>query len=310
MVKNDQIIRIGTRGSKLALIQANFIKQRLIELHPENDLTIEIEIISTTGDRIQNRPLSEVGGKGLFTLEIEERLSSGEVDLAVHSTKDMATKLPDDLELVCFPERENVADAFISNKANTIEELPEGAVVGSASLRRQALLKRLRPDLEIVLFRGNVDTRLKKIAAGEVDATLLAVAGLNRMGLQSAITCILPPEQFLPAPAQGAICIETRKDNAAIRKLLHPLNHEATEITVAAERAFLASLDGSCRTPIAALATLYNNRLSFHGMILTPDGSQSHEHRVEGNITNPAKIGAEAAAKVREAAGPGFFESW
>lgn len=310
MAKSDHTIRIGTRGSKLALVQAEGIKHQLLEAHPDSGLKIEIRVISTAGDRIQNRALSEVGGKGLFTLEIEEQLISGELDLAVHSAKDMATKLPDELELVCFTKRESVADAFISNKASSPNELPNGAIVGSASLRRQAQLLRLRPDLKVVLFRGNVDTRLKKLEAGEVDATLLAVAGLKRLNMEGAITSILPPDEFPPAPGQGAICIETRKDNHEIRNLLKPLNHPETETALTCERTFLAGLDGSCRTPIAAHTQITGDTIAFHGMILKPDGSECHEHHLEGSITDAANIGAQVADILRERAGSGFFESW
>ena len=310
MVKSEHTIRIGTRGSKLALVQAEGIKRQLLEAHPDKDLKIEIRVISTAGDRIQNRALSEVGGKGLFTLEIEEHLSSGELDLAVHSAKDMATKLPDELELVCFTKREAIEDAFISNKASTPEELPQGAVVGSASLRRQAQLLRIRPDLKVVLFRGNVDTRLKKLEAGEVDATLLAVAGLKRLEMESAITSILPLDMYPPAPGQGAVCIETRKDNHEIRNLLEPLNHADTEIALMAERAFLAGLDGSCRTPIAAHTQISGSSIVFHGMILSPNGSECHEYHLKGLTADATSIGAQAAAKLREYAGPGFFDGW
>lgn len=303
-------LRIGTRGSKLALVQANHIRSLLLEAHAGKGFEVEVEVISTAGDRIQNRALSEVGGKGLFTLEIEQRLSDGTLDLAVHSAKDMPTALPDGLGLVCFPEREDVSDAFLSPKAETLAELPEGAIVGSASLRRGALVRRLRPDCQIVLFRGNVDTRLKKLKDGEVDATLLATAGLKRLGLENEITSKLPVEEFPPAPGQGAICIETRVDNQNIRELLEPLNHRDTEIALQAERAFLAGLDGSCRTPIAAHAQIDDGQVRFHGMILTPDGTQCHETRSTGTIQDAREIGAAAAERLRKEAGPGFFESW
>ena len=303
-------LRIGTRGSKLALVQANHVRNLLLEAHGEKELEVGIEVISTAGDRIQNRPLSEVGGKGLFTLEIEQRLSERTLDLAVHSAKDMPTKLPEGLGLVCFPEREDVSDAFLSPKAQTLAELPEGAIVGSASLRRGALVRRLRPDCQIVLFRGNVDTRLKKLQDGAVDATLLATAGLTRLGLDDEITSRLPVEEFPPAPGQGAICIEIRTDNSDIRKLLEPLNHRDTETALQAEREFLAGLDGSCRTPIAAYARLDGETIKFHGMILTPDGSQCHETKSTGTIGDAREIGATAADKLRKEAGPRFFESW
>ncbi len=310
MAKRGNLVRIGTRGSPLARIQADEIKRLLMAAHPEKQLNIVIQVISTAGDRIQNQPLSEVGGKGLFTFEIEQQLSAGELDIAVHSAKDMATKLPDGLELVCFPKRGDVADAFISSKATSPAKLPHGAVVGSASLRRQAQLLRLRPDLKMVLLRGNVGTRLKKIAAGEIDATLLAVAGLKRLGMTDAITSRLPLDVFPPAPGQGAICVEARGDDQNIQELLSPINHLDTQTALKAERAFLATLDGSCRTPIAAHATITDDRISFHGMILKPDGSEVHEHRLEGAAVDAAALGNELASVLKKNAGTAFFKDW
>src|SRR5689334_18877765 len=232
---------------------------------------IEIVTIRTSGDRIQDRPLAEAGGKGLFVKEIEEALLTGAIDLAVHSAKDMPTVLPDGLMLAACLPREDVRDAFISRKAASLRDLPHGAVVGTASLRRQAMVRRLRPDVSVVPLRGNVETRLKKLDAGEVDATLLALAGLKRLGLADKATALLEPDEFLPAVGQGAITIEARHDDARTRALLAAIDHADTSVALAAERAFLAVLDGSCRTPIAGHALVTGERVSFRGLILRPD---------------------------------------
>ena len=307
-----QTVKIGTRGSRLALVQAEGIAAQLKAAHPDKAIETEIRVISTLGDRSQkeNRALSEIGGKGLFTLEIEEQLTSGEIDLAVHLSKDMPTTLPQGLDLVCFTEREDPSDAFISEIAKTPADLPQGAILGSASLRRRALMLRLRPDLKPIMFRGNVDTRLQKIKDGVADATLLAVAGLKRLGMQDAITSVIPLEDFPPAPGQGAVCIEAKDDNQTILDLLSPLNHHETRVALMAERAFLGELDGSCRTPIAAHAVIDGEKLSFHGLILSPDGTQCHECRMEGETTAPEEIGTQAGVRLKKEAGTGFFESW
>ncbi|MEM9279280.1 MAG: hydroxymethylbilane synthase [Pseudomonadota bacterium] len=306
----DKTLRIGTRGSKLALVQAEYVKSLLQAAH--NDLRVDIEVISTQGDRTQksNIALSEIGGKGLFTLEIEEKLLSGEIDIAVHSAKDMPTSLPDGLALVCYPERENVADAFISHKAETFDVLHQGAVMGSASLRRRALMWRKRPDLEMIMYRGNVDTRLQKLQEGVADATLLACAGLNRLGMSDTITSELPIEDFPPAPGQGAITIEANVENGKVLELLEVLNHKQTETALVAERAFLEVLDGSCRTPIGAHATLDGEKLFLHGIILKPDGSESHEKRLEGSMGDAYEIGRQMGKLLREQAGDHFFADW
>lgn len=304
------LIVIGTRGSDLALAQANEVRNRLIAAHGADKVKVEIEVISTKGDRVQDRSLSEIGGKGLFTEEIEERLLDGRIDIAVHSSKDMSTILPQGLELSCFLEREAVADAFLSPKAGSLEELPQGAVLGTSSLRRAALVRRLRPDLKIVEFRGNVQTRLKKLQDGVADATLLAEAGLNRLGNSDLITSRLNPADFPPAPGQGAICIESRIGDEKISNLLEPLSHKETKLALACERAFLAKLDGSCRTPIAGLARIENDQVTFHGMILSPDGSVWHEVHREGTINDVVSIGTEAAEYLRERAGSEFFKDW
>lgn len=304
------IIRIGTRGSALALAQASETKARLMAAHGLSEDAFHIEIISTSGDRIQDRPLSEVGGKGLFTKEIEEALLDGRIDLAVHSSKDMPTHLPEGLELSAFFERQDARDAFVGRSAKALADLPHGAVVGSSSLRRQALIKRMRPDLEIVMFRGNVQTRLRKVEEGQVDATLLAYAGLRRLGLESAVTELLPLDAFPPAPGQGAICIETRIGDARMAGLLSPVNHAATMAALACERAFLAVLDGSCRTPIAGHATISGQNIAFHGMVLKPDGGAVHELRADGSADDAAQLGRETGAALKAAAGPDFFTDW
>lgn len=286
------------------------LKQSLKDAHDDKKLEVEIVVISTSGDRIQDRPLSEIGGKGLFTKEIEEQLLDGRIDMAVHSAKDMPTVLPDGLELSCYLPREEVADAFICPSHASIEELPRGAVVGSASLRRQALIRRMRPDIDVINYRGNVQTRLKKLNAGEVDATILAQAGLKRLGLANQITAILPADRFPPAPGQGAICVETRTSDNAIFDLLSPINDNDTYAALVCERAFLAGLDGSCRTPIAGYALISGESLDFHGMILRPDGTEAHEIHMNGRAVDGSAIGEEAARKLRVEAGEAFFESW
>ncbi len=304
--------KIGTRGSALALAQAEETRTRLAAVHGMRPSDFEIAVISTAGDRIQNRPLSEVGGKGLFSKEIETSLASGEIDLAVHSTKDMASVLPDGLEISTYLPREEVADAFLSPVAHRIEDLPHGAIVGSSSLRRQALLRRLRPDLDVVMYRGNVQTRLKKLKDGEVAATLLAQAGLKRLGLTKEITALLDEDTFLPAPGQGAICIEIRTDDDRVRALLEPLDHAQTRLALEAERAFLRALDGSCRTPIAGHAKLVDGVLSFKGMILSEDGQQVFEtaDSCSPDRESATAMGQKAGSLLRQQAGEDFFRHW
>jgi hydroxymethylbilane synthase len=300
-------LRIGTRGSPLALAQAREVQRLLVAAHGFDDADIEVVVIKTTGDRIQDRPLSEAGGKGLFTKEIEEALLDGAIDLAVHSMKDMPTVLPDGLTIGAMLPREDVRDAFISARWPSLEALPQGAVVGSSSLRRQAQLRRLRPDLQVVTFRGNVDTRLRKLGDGAVDATLLAVAGLNRLGLADRITAPIPLDVMLPAVAQGAIGIECRFDDEDTAALLDSLNHPATALCVTAERAFLARLEGSCRTPIAGLGQLDGSVFTFRGEILRPDGSESHAVTRQGQPAAAMQLAIEAAEDLLDRAGPGFL---
>ncbi|HAC59922.1 hydroxymethylbilane synthase [Parvibaculum sp.] len=300
--------RIGTRGSKLALVQANEVARRiaLAQGAPVEEVT-EIVVISTEGDRVQDRALSEIGGKGLFTQEIEEQLSDGRIDVAVHSMKDMPTVLPDGLVIDCLLERADPRDAFISLKAGSLAELPAGSRVGTSSLRRAAQVKARRPDLEVVPFRGNVDTRLRKLGEGIADATFLAVAGLTRMDLADKITAPLSPEEMLPAVAQGAIGVERRMADDEAAHLLKKLHHVETGLRVAAERAFLAVLDGSCRTPIAALAEIAGKRMRLRAMILTPDGAEIHETEREGLAAEAIALGEDAGQELKGRAGPNFF---
>jgi hydroxymethylbilane synthase len=298
-------MRIGSRGSPLALIQARAVRDSLVAAGFDAGRT-EIVAIRTTGDSVQG-PLAEAGGKGLFTKEIEEALLAGKIDLAVHSSKDLPTMLPAGLILAGFLPREDPRDAFICRKEKTLRELPAGAVVGTASPRRQALVKRLRPDVKVVTLRGNVETRLRKLDAGEVDATLLAVAGLKRLGLLSAATSILEPAEFLPAVGQGAIGIETRADDAGTRALVEKINDAETATALAAERAFLAVLDGSCRTPIGGYATVDGSKLCFRGIIVKPDGSEAFEVLRVGRSDAAAELGADAGRELRARASADFF---
>ncbi len=301
-------IRIGTRGSKLALVQAEQVRSLLADTHEIDLDAIEIVIIKTSGDRIQDRPLSEVGGKGLFTKEIESALIEGEIDIAVHSMKDMPTTLPDGLVIDCLLPREDPLDGYLSPVASRLRDLPHGSVVGSSSLRRQAQIKRLRPDIEVVMYRGNVDTRLRKLREGVVDATILACSGLRRLGLEHEITERVDTQDMLPAVAQGAIGIEAREADHHMAEILRPLNHELTSICVSAERALLAELDGSCRTPIAGLAELdETDCLMLRGMILTPDGTTCHETQRTGNAEDAVVLGADAGRELKARGGPGFF---
>ena len=303
-------VKIGTRGSPLALAQAHETRARLMAAHGLPEEAFEIVVIQTSGDRIQDRPLSEAGGKGLFTKEIEQAMLDRRIDLAVHSSKDMPTRLPDGLEISAFLEREDVSDAFIGGASETLVGLPDGATVGSSSLRRQALIRRLRPDVAVVMFRGNVQTRLRKLSEGTVHGTLLALAGLKRLGMADVATEILSPDVFPPAPGQGAICIESRIGDVATRRLVDAIGDHTTATALACERAFLAALDGSCRTPIAGLARVDGDHLHFKGMILSPDGAEVHEIGTEGPASDAARLGRKAGEDVRAKAGARFFEGW
>lgn len=303
-------LKIGTRGSPLALAQAQETQARLMAAHDMPAEAFEIVVISTSGDRIQDRPLSEAGGKGLFTKEIEEALLERRIDIAVHSSKDMPTLLPDGLELSAFLPREDARDAFIGKAAKAIADLPQGAKVGSSSLRRQALIRRMRPDLDVVMFRGNVQTRLRKLEEGIADATILAHAGLKRLGLEHVVTDLMPLDLFPPAPGQGAIGIETRIGDRDVEKMLAAVHDVPTGQALACERAFLAALDGSCRTPIAGHATIAEGTVIFAGLIISPDGADWHEVKAQGPAGDAALIGADAARTVRAKAGKKFFDGW
>ncbi|MER2533980.1 MAG: hydroxymethylbilane synthase, partial [Rhizobiaceae bacterium] len=271
------VLRIGTRGSALALAQAAETRARLMAAHALPEEAFEIVVISTSGDRILDRPLAEAGGKGLFTKELEEALLDGRIDIAVHSSKDMPTVLPEGLCLSAFLPREDPRDVFVGRAAATLAELPRGAVVGSSSLRRQALIRRRRPDLRVETFRGNVQTRLRKLDEGHADGTMLALAGLKRLAREDVATEVLALDDFPPAPGQGAICIESRVGDRRVEQMVAAIGHEPTASALACERAFLAALDGSCRTPIAGLAEIDGGRLRFRGLILTPDGQTAHD---------------------------------
>lgn len=300
-------LRIGTRGSPLALAQAHETRDRLMAAHGLPQDAFEVVVIKTSGDRILDRPLKEVGGKGLFTREIEEALATGALDIAVHSMKDMPTLQPAGLVLDCLLPREDVRDAFVSLDFSSIADLPQGAVVGSSSLRRRAQLANRRPDLQLVEFRGNVQTRLQKLADGVAVATFLAMAGLHRLGMTQVARTQITPDEMLPAVAQGAIGIERRADDQAIARLLEPINDHPTALRVAAERAFLARLDGSCQTPIAGLAELDGDRLLLRGEILRPDGSEAVAARREGLAMDGEAMGRDLAEELLGRAGPGFL---
>ena len=303
----DRPIRIGTRASPLALAQAFETRDRLKAAHGLADDAVEIVKIVTTGDKRLEQKLSNLGGKGLFTKEVEDALIEGRIDLAVHSMKDVPTVLPDGLEISTVLPREDVRDAFVSPKFGSIDDLPKGGVVGTASLRRQAQLLHRRPDLKVTLFRGNVQTRLRKLEEGEADATFLAMAGLARLGMEHVASSVIAVDEMLPAVAQGAIGIEIRSNDDATRAALAPLNCSATQTRLAAERAFLGALDGSCRTPIAGLAILDGNKISFKGEILREDGSERFDAAREGNAPDAAAMGRDAGEELKQRAGQGFF---
>lgn len=292
-------IRIGTRGSPLALAQAHETRERLVKAHGLSPDDFEITVITTTGDRIRDRPLAEIGGKGLFTKEIEEALFAKTIDLAVHSMKDMPAVLPQGLAFAATLPREDARDALISLTEKSLKGMKQGAVLGSSSVRRSAQALRIRPDLQVVQFRGNVETRLRKLADGVADASFLAVAGLRRLGLTQHIAAVIPMEEMLPAIAQGAIGIEIREGDEKIAKLLEPINHGESATAMACERAFLAALDGSCRTPIAGHARLADGRLHFRGETLTLDGKKVFTAERVGSPADAARMGADAAAEVK-----------
>ena len=292
----------------MALYQAGLVRDRLRQAHAElaAEDAVELVPIRTTGDRVQTRLLAEIGGKGLFTKEIEEALLDRRIDLAVHSLKDMETHLPAGLEIGCVLPRDDPRDVAVTRSGAPLAALPAGARVGTASLRRRAQLLRQRGDLSVVPIRGNVGTRLDKLAAGEVEALVLAVCGLERLGKAAVATEILSPEQMLPAVAQGALAIECRSADAELRELLAPLHDAASAACVAAERAMLAALDGSCRTPIAGLATIEGDRLSLEALLLALDGSAERRGRSEGAVSDAVALGRELGERLRRGAGTEF----
>ncbi|GAB2272705.1 hypothetical protein Dimus_007525 [Dionaea muscipula] len=309
------LVRIGTRGSPLALAQAYETRDKLIAYHPElgEEGSIEIVIIKTTGDKILSQPLADIGGKGLFTKEIDEALLNNEIDIAVHSMKDVPTYLPDKIILPCNLPREDVQDAFISSTAASLSELPSGSFVGTASLRRKSQLLHRYPYLNVLdNFRGNVQTRLRKLNEGQVQATLLALAGLKRLDMTETVTSILSIEEMLPAVAQGAIGIACRSDDEKMASYLASLNHEETRLAVACERAFLRALDGSCRTPIAGYACRdENGDCIFRGLVASTDGKTVLETSTKGlyALEDMVIMGKEAGKELLSRAGPGFFDS-
>ncbi|NIY80831.1 hydroxymethylbilane synthase [Celeribacter sp. HF31] len=303
-----QPLKIGTRGSPLALAQANETRDLLMKAFDLPLEAFQVVTVSTRGDRVQDRALRELGGKGLFSKEIEDRLLSGEVDIAVHSTKDMSVEQPEGLVLGTFLERENPFDAFITLDGKALADLPLGATVGSSSLRRKAQLLNKRPDLKVVEFRGSVQTRLQKLEEGVADATFLAMAGLNRLGYDDVPRQAVSAEEMLPAVAQGAISIEHRESDSHIAEMLAALHHVPTGQAMACERAFLAKLDGSCQTPIAGLAQIEGGTLRLRGEILRTDGSESLTDEISGAVEDGAAMGIELAAKLLARAGAGFFD--
>jgi hydroxymethylbilane synthase len=300
-------LRIGTRGSPLALAQAFETRARLMAAHGLPEDAFAICVIKVTGDQVLDKPLKEIGGKGLFTREIEEALLDGGIDIAVHSMKDMPTQQPGGLTLDCHLPREDVRDAFVSPGVARLSDLPQGAVVGSSSLRRRAQLALRRPDLRLVEFRGNVQTRMRKLEEGVAVATFLAMAGLNRLGLAAVARSAIAPEEMLPAVAQGAIGIERRTDDTATADLLAAIHDGPTGVRLAAERAFLARLDGSCETPIAGLAVLEGSEVWLRGEILRPDGSEAIADAVRGPVTDAAALGTALAETLLSRAPAGFL---
>ena len=300
-------LRIGTRGSPLALAQAYETRERLSIAFGLSLDSFEIVVIKTTGDKVLNRPLKEIGGKGLFTKEIEEALLQESIDIAVHSMKDMPVQQPDGLILDTFLPREDVRDAFVSRIHKGLADIPQGATVGTSSLRRKAQLMSKRPDLKIVEFRGNVQTRLKKLDDGVAECTFLAVAGLNRLNMEDIITAPISTDEMLPAVAQGAIGIERREKDIKVATMLEAIHNSTTGLLLSAERAFLEALDGSCETPIAGLAEFKNENLRFRGEILKTDGSEVYSDEQVVSKEDASLVGIEMAHKLLSQAGNDFF---
>lgn len=291
-------LRIGTRGSPLALAQAHLVKEKLLKTHPSL-LAIDLIVIETKGDQITDRNLTEIGGKGLFTKELEDQLFSGDIDLAVHSMKDVPAILPDGLEIGGLLPREDPGDAFISTTYDTWQNLPEGAIVGTSSPRRATQIQALRPDVSIVPFRGNVNTRLKKLEEGQADATFLAVAGLKRLGFEEHITQVMEYEHMLPSPCQGTIGIECLSNNQAIKELLSSIHDNQTTICTMTERSFLETLGGSCQTPIAGLATIEGDQLYFRAMVADMDSKKQSYAENKAPLSEAVELGKEIALRIK-----------
>ena len=300
------ILRIGTRGSKLALAQSEWVRAKIEAEHPRTK--VELVRIRTKGDKILDSPLSKIGGKGLFVKEIEDALLKGVVDLAVHSMKDVPAELPEALELAVFPKREDPRDALVSAQYRSIQELPQGATVGTSSLRRSAQLLHLRPDLRVIPMRGNVDTRLKKMDSGEVQAIILAAAGLKRLGLGERITALLPPNAFLPAIGQGILGVELRRADRRVKRLLAFLNDEESERIARAERAFLGRLGGGCQVPVAGYARMGKKGLHLEGMVAELDGSVILRKKSRGSEDRPEELGRNLAEALLKAGADKILE--
>ncbi len=297
---------LATRKSKLALAQSTWVKNCIEKQWP--GCTVELLKVTTKGDKILDVPLAKVGGKGLFVKEIEEAMLDGRADIAVHSLKDVPTEIPDGLEVSIFPEREDVRDALISRSGDCLDDLPQGAKVGTSSLRRMAQLRLLRPDLQIESLRGNLDTRLRKLDEGNFDAIILAAAGLNRLGLSDRISCLLPTKDMIPAIGQGALGIEFRSDDEETRKMLEPLHHKETAICVEAERAFLQTLEGGCQVPIGALARLDGEALTIEGIVADEQGSRVIRESAKGSASGARALGEDLANTILELGGREILE--
>lgn len=295
MGTRDSLV-IGTRGSRLAIWQAEWVQSRLKELAP--DLDVSLQRIKTSGDKILDVPLAKIGGKGLFVKEIEEALIRGDIDLAVHSMKDVPVVLPDALEILCVPPREDPRDVLISRESRSLDQLPERSRIGTSSLRRQAQLLRYRPDLTIQMLRGNLDTRLRKLKEGEFEALVVAAAGLSRMGWTREVTEYLPAEISLPAIGQGALGLEGRRSDAFVRKLVAALDDPATRTAVTAERALLERLGGGCQVPIAAHATLKDDTLVMDGLVASPDGRRLVRDSIQGPRSEARSLGVRLAERL------------
>lgn len=295
----ERVLRIGTRGSLLALKQSENVKTELESLWP--DLRVELQIIKTMGDKILDVPLAKVGGKGLFVKEIEDALLSETVDLAVHSMKDVPSELPDGLIIGSIPQREDPRDVLVSHNSENLHGLPEGAKVGTSSLRRAAQLKKLRPDLQVENLRGNLDTRLRKVREGMYDAIVLAAAGLHRMGWHTQITAYLEPDEFLPAIGQGAIGLEIRENDERLRRILAPLHHAATAVAVQAERSFLKELEGGCQVPIGGHAVVDEQTVELSGLVASLDGRTVIERKRKAARAEAELLGRELAREILDA---------